>query len=97
MGIFTRYTGQVVLVAGDTGCGKSTQVLPHPPRQSLRRGRQKSFPPQGSDFQKSNAYPGTLFIEFTPSNTLAWHHLPQVHYIEAFANVDFPCRPNFAS
>ena len=42
------------------------------PRQSLRRGRQKSYPPQGSGFQKSEAYPDTLSSEFTPAHTLAW-------------------------
>jgi len=42
------------------------------PRQSLRRGGQKSFPSQGSGFQKSKAQISALFIEFTPSNTLVW-------------------------
>ena len=31
-----------------------------------------SFSPQGSCFQKSEAYQGTLLNESTPSNTLAW-------------------------
>ena len=42
------------------------------PRQSLRRGRQKSFSPQGSCFQKWKACPDTLLNDFTTSDTLAW-------------------------
>ena len=44
----------------------------HLPRQSLRRNRQESIPPQGSGFQKWRSSPDTLFNEFTCSNTLAW-------------------------
>jgi len=43
-----------------------------PPRQSLRRGRQKTISPHGSGFQKSNLSPETVLNDFTPSNTLAW-------------------------
>ena len=48
------------------------------PRQSLRRGRQKSFVPQGCCFQKSKAYRSMLLTEFTPSNTLAWWDLGDI-------------------
>ena len=43
------------------------------PRQSLRRGRQKSISTQGSGFQKWRSCPDTLLNEFTCSNTLAWY------------------------
>ena len=42
------------------------------PRQSLRRGRQKSISPQGSGFQKWRPSPETVLNEFTRSSTLAW-------------------------
>ena len=42
------------------------------PRQSLRRGRQKSIFPQGSGFQKWKQAQVAVLNEFAPSNTLAW-------------------------
>ena len=44
------------------------------PRQSLRRGFQKSISPQDSGFQKERAPILALLNEITPSNTLAWCH-----------------------
>ena len=52
------------------------------PRQSLRRGRQKSISPQGSGFQTSTAQRVAPLDEFTPSNTLAWY-LPALLSVRA--------------
>ena len=42
------------------------------PRQSLRRGRQKSIFPQDSGFQKWRSPSEALLNEYTPLETLAW-------------------------
>ena len=47
----------------------NTQAPPPPPRQSLRRGRQKSIPPQDSYSQKWRAQISARLNEFTRSNT----------------------------
>jgi hypothetical protein len=43
------------------------------PRQSLRKGRQKSISPQGSGFEKWKQARVPIVNGSTPSNTLAWH------------------------
>ena len=67
-----EHTSLSIFVVLDRTCCTQTCYSPTFPRQSLRRGRQKSIPPQGSVFQKWRSCPDTLLNEFTRSNTLMW-------------------------
>jgi len=48
------------------------RLSPSQPRQGLRKGRQKSIFPQGSDFQKWKQAQVPVLNEFTPCNSLVW-------------------------
>ena len=52
-------------------CSAATEF----PRQSRRRGRQKSISPQGSVLQQWKQAQVPVLNQFTPTNTLAWFRL----------------------
>ena len=67
IGFWSR--GQVEEQGGGEGCScrrPLSPLPPHLPRQSLRKGRQKSIFPQGSAFQRWKQAQGPVLNEFTP-------------------------------